>query len=92
MPTKKQKSERKVKPSKRVVGRSLDPVVRPEIGGCDFCSSDNVPVIALGKMGRRIAGFCACERCCISCGEPCPNAPLERSARSDDTLRGVVVP
>lgn len=56
-----------------VVARKVEPVVRPEIGGCDFCDRDNVPVIALSKMGQRIAGFCACELCCISCGEPWPN-------------------
>ena len=59
---------------------AVEPVVRPEIGGCDFCYRDNVPVIALGKIGQRIAGFCACELCCISCGEPWPNPTREPRA------------
>ena len=64
------KSAQKKRP---VVARKVETVVRPEIGGCDFCGRDNVPVIPIGKMGQRIAGFCACELCCISCGESWPN-------------------
>ena len=49
---------------------------KPQIGGCDFCSRDNVEVVDIGIMGPKSSGFCACKDCCDKCNHPWPNGYL----------------
>lgn len=98
MQAKKQRSERKVKHGAQVVGRSLDHVVRVTIRAIGNCEAPPLGYLykdgdqyVLKSVNDGIHGIP------IRDGDVIfpyiyPNAPLERSARSDDTLRGVVVP
>ena len=58
MPAKKQRSERKVMPSKHVVGRSLDPIVR--LVPIDFMDIYRQTGMRRGRIGFSAAwGWCA---------------------------------